>query len=154
MRFLQRWKRRVDEAVSCGRSWDRRRLRRLCAYMIMAYGDGFLATPLLCNPVHWSWAKHEFFAYRTCYIALLKYAAQLELGASTQPGEQREECLRYAALYYECAMLAKLKVERDLKESMEYRDQCLTLYRLLSDVLAIERVQTMFDQLKKQENRK
>jgi len=154
MRFLQRWKRRVDEAVSCGRSWDRMRLRRLCAYMITTYGDGFLATPLLCNPLHWSWAKHEFFAYRRCYIALLKYAAQLELGASAQPGEQREECLRYAALYYECAMLAKLKVESDPKESMEYRDQCLTLYRLLSDVSAIERVQAMFDQLSKQKHKK
>ena len=121
--------------------------------MITAYGDGFLATPLLCNPVHWSWAKHEFFAYRTCYIALLKYAAQLELGACEQAGGQREECLRFAALYYECAMLAKLKVEPDLKEGMEYRDQCLTLYRLLSDESAIERVQAMFDQLRKQKHK-
>src|SRR5947209_17698190 len=103
--------------------------------------------------MHWSWSKQEFFAYRTCYIALLKYAAQLELGASTQAGEPREECLRYAALYYECAMLPKLKVERDLKESMEYRDQCLTRYRLPSDVSAIETVQTMVDQLTKQKTR-
>ena len=148
--LLQLWKRHVLEAHVLGMLVDRMRLREMCIRVIQTYGDGFLAVYQMRDKALWGWARKPYLEYRACYLMLLKYAADQEIDACRKPGENREECLRYAALYLECAMLAVLKVQPDRKRGEEFKGQCLKLYRLLEDECSIERVNVMFETLTKQ----
>lgn len=152
--LLQSWKTRIDEARDRGTNLDRKILRDICLQAIDQYGEGFLAIPQSQDKDLWRWAEKCFLDYRRYFLVILEYAVELEITASEQEGENQEECLRYAALFLECAMLAILKVIPDRRGAERFKDNCLKQYKRLGDLQAIERVNTMFEMLKKQEEQR
>ncbi len=153
MHLLPAWAKRIKEATVAGESLDRKMLRATCLYAMREYGDGFLAQPQLRDPLYWNWARGPFLEYRSSFLTLLEYAAELDIAASKQEEENKEECLRYAALYLECAMLTVLKVVPDRVRAEHFRQRCLKQYQLLKEEQPIERVNTMFEILVNQQKR-